>query len=225
MVALVGLWPVDRAWSYPLLFGVNMEGEPESGISSSYGDFLIYNRSSENDFFDSTYNGYTNSDFTGYYIGTISGNTDGQNDPFETIIGYYLGFVPILTQLKVDYEDFEGEEEGSSTENGITLTVTWDEFKDINEPISGAWSLNNAYGFGMYAVKGGDEFALYFVDPAKSSGDWTTRHLLVGNGNVPALSHFSGAPTPVYAPEPTTLLLLGSGLLGLGFIGRRRSGK
>ncbi len=209
MAALVGLWSVDRAWSYAALFGEN-EG------------FTIYDRSSANDVFNDTYFGYTSSDFTGYYIGTISGNTGGTDGPFETIISHYLdlGFDPILTQIKV-------EEEGSNTENDITLTVTWDTFKDENgnEPISGTWSLNNAYGFGFYAVKGGTEFALYFVDPAQSSGDWTTRHLVNNGGEQPALSHFSGAPTPIHAPEPTTLLLLGAGLLGLGFVGRRRSSR
>ena len=232
LVALVGLWPVDRAWSYSSLFYLDNDGNTVSGSSNvlkiNTRNFTIYDRSSSyedsNDNFSKSYIGYTNSDFAGYYIGTVSGNTDGNANSFETIISYYLGFDSSLKHIKVESDDFEGLAEGSHTEGTTTLTVTFDDFKD-GEPISGTWSLNNSYGFGFYAVKGGPEFALYFVDPAQSSGKWTTRHLVNKGGEQPALSHFSGDPNPMPVPEPTTLLLLGAGLLGLGFVGRRRSNR
>jgi len=230
LVALLGQWPAEQAWSYtsyePLLY-LDSDGDPVLGssntitynFSSKPKTFTIHNRASQSDNFNKDYFGYTSTDFSGYYIGTIKGNTDSGNpEPFDFIIGYYLNDSKYsVTQLKVDSPSGNS---GSKSSSDTTLTVTWKpDFK------SGTWSLTNAYGFGFYAVKGGPEFALYFVDPAQSSGNWTTRHLLNKGGNIPAISHFSGAPTQMPVPEPTTLLLLGAGLLGIGFVGRRRSGR
>ncbi|MDP3430293.1 MAG: hypothetical protein Q8R89_08190, partial [Desulfomicrobium sp.] len=173
LVALVGLWPADRAYSYSTLFYLGSGNIPDSSsvnvLNINNKNFYIYNRSSATDAYNSAYYGYTNSNFTGYYIGTIAGNTDnGNSEPFDTIIGHYLHDSNFsVNQLKVEYKG--GKTYGSNSIADTTLTVTWDTTQ------SGTWSLTNAYGFGFYAVKGGTEFALYFVDPAQSNGDWTTR--------------------------------------------------
>lgn len=219
-MGLASLTMGERVWAYSSLF-------PPSSLDS----YEVIDRSDKSNLgldstdIDDVYFGYTGKDYSGYYIGTIIGNDANQDfTPFLNIINYYLADESFISfnHLKVDYKN-KNQGYAVSEDKNITLTVTFDVFKDEYEPISGKWSLNNSYGFGFYAVKGGNEFALYFVDPAKSSGIWTTRHLTNGNGNNhPAISHLSGAPTLVHAPEPSSLLLLGGGLLGLGYVVRRR---
>jgi hypothetical protein len=229
LIALTALWPAARAWSYTYvpLFGLSNDGEPQPGLSTTSSGYNIHNRSSAGDVYNYIYKGYESSDFTGYYIGTISGNSNSRNyKPFDTLIKMYLGdvFSLNLTKLNVNYDDFAEYDEGSATDGTITLTVSWKTFKDgnENEPIGGEWSLTEAFGFGFYAVKGATEFALYYVDPARNSGRWTTRHLLNGGGNIPSLSHLSGAPTHIPAPAPGTAVMLGCGLLGLSLLARPR---
>ena len=71
----------------------------------------------------------------------------------------------------------------------------------------------------FYAVKAGNAYAMYFVDPPDGSGSWSTFDIWAAGygGNDPIeISHFTGynsASTPV--PEPTTMLLFGTGLAGL----------
>lgn len=161
-----------------------------------------------------TYKGFISSDYTGYYIGTFEGNTNtgapGDEDVLVGLASYYFsnvigGSLSIESILKVD---------GMSGTDGA-LTVTSDP-----GGLTGTWSLASPYQFGFYAVKGATEFALYYVLPPQSSGDWTTRHLLNNGGQIPQISHLSGLTTVV--PEPGTAMLLGLGLLGLGAVARRR---
>jgi hypothetical protein len=198
------------------------------------------------------YMGYlsTIEDYSGYYIGTFEGNTNNgdmgdsgyssvESNRVFLLINDYLNYYNtkfdknyvVDTDYNFKIDDIE-DIEGSEGING-PLTVTWHEGYE-----SGEWTYNDPsheYGLGFYAVKGSTEFALYFVDPSETQGKWTTRHLLTNGGTVPEISHFvgvptggsggDGAPNPPAVPEPTTLLLLGAGLLGLGFVGRRRSGR
>lgn len=214
-MGLASLTLGERVWAYSSLFA-----------SKGLLQYDINDKSQDNlDSWDTTgkYFGYTGDDYKGYYIGTILNvNTDnGQVDHFDAIIAYYLGNNSYtVEELKVQYSESQYSGTITDDDSGISLTVRWQQ--DLK---SGTWSLNNAYGFGFYAVKGGNDFALYFVDPAENSGTWTTRHLEVGNPNNPnhpEISHLSGAPTLVHAPEPSSLLLLGCGLLGLSAVVRRR---
>jgi len=216
-MGLASLMMGERVWAYSSLFDAT-----PSSFNKFYGSNLSFTIDKVIDQDDSIkegdgYHGYTGDDYSGYYIGTILNvNTDnGQTDFFDAIIAYYIGNKDYdVKELKVELSQGAF---GISTDSdtGTSLIVTWQ--KDLK---SGTWSLNNAYGFGFYAVKGGNDFALYFVDPAQSSGIWTTRHLEVGNPNNP--NHPEISPTLVHAPEPSSLLLLGGGLLGLSAVVRRR---
>jgi len=97
---------------------------------------------------------------------------------------------------------------------------------------SGTWQTNpitNTINF--YSVKASNYYALYYVDPAESTGSWSTYDLwALGLGGHPKnggggleISHFSGYGAPV--PEPGTIVLLGAGLFGLGIFSRRRMNK
>ena len=175
--------------------------------------FTVKNHSNGSDTYVGGYFGYEGKDYSGYYLGTIEGNTTP--DLMEAAISYYLN--------KIEKEDFGPIEifkvEASSFDAGGgtgSLGVSW-----IDTLKTGTWTWDaEGFGLGFYAVKGGNEFALYFVDPAQSEGIWTTRHLLTGGSQQPDISHFAAAPTAIPVPEPGILLLLGAGLLGLAAYGR-----
>jgi len=96
--------------------------------------------------------------------------------------------------------------------------------------LSGTWSTAAAgYNLEFYAVKAGNAYALYQVTPSDNYGSWSTYDIWKsglqgtgGNGGV-EISHFVGYnPDSTPVPEPSTLLMLGAGLLGLGMYKYRR---
>ncbi|MBN2429556.1 MAG: PEP-CTERM sorting domain-containing protein [Deltaproteobacteria bacterium] len=64
----------------------------------------------------------------------------------------------------------------------------------------------------------GNEYYSVFDDV-----DGATKTITLDISNIESVSHVSLAPAPV--PEPSTILLLGGGLLGLGIYGRKRGKK
>lgn len=153
---------------------------------------------------------------SGLYLGTVI----GENDSAEVIEGALaqLGYVvDITSSSKVDAgEDWEGN---------FPLFVTYADPDGDGGFKSGTWSTGTppAALVSFYSVKAANDFALYLVSPAAGSGSWNCENLRTPNGrNTPAISHFSGVGTVTDVPEPGTLLLLGSGLLGIGLMRRKR---
>ena len=169
--------------------------------------------------------GYMSDTFAGTYIGTINGNTEPTliNDAILA----FLGYSPDFSQVKIDNDEFEEADPtpASFTKNtaDFSLTVYYD-WNDNDEAKSGSWEVTPSdYVLSFYAIKGGPDFALYFMYPGLSGGKWSTENVTTGSGNpYPEISHFSASASGAPIPEPGTLLLFGTGLAGLAAVGRRR---
>jgi len=155
-----------------------------------------------------SYHGYSGGEWSGYLVGTFAGNDGGIVSWAEQ---YLRTSFDSYVLDKGEYEDGSfTPEEGSP---GVFSATA-------NEGgLGGTWTCVAPYELGFYSVKAGNSWALYFVDPAQSSGVWSTIHLNVGAAGAiqPEISHLSavasaGAP-PV--PEPAPIHLFGSGLIGL----------
>ena len=207
---LISMSLVFTAYALPLL-----PLWEESPITYNDVTFTVTDRS--NSIFDSysgDYYGYQGGDYSGYYLGTIEGNTTP--DLMEAAISYYLNEINKEDFGTIEIYKVERTSVGPDSGTDGPLGVSW-----IDTMYTGTWTWDaTGFGLGFYAVKGGNEFSLYFVDPAQSEGEWTTRHLLTG-GTQPAISHFSAAPTAIPVPEPGVLILLGAGLLGLAAYARK----
>ena len=72
------------------------------------------------------------------------------------------------------------------------------------------------YGSSSYA---GESDSWQWNEAQGANTPWTQKYLMSGSGSIRSYSS-GGSTAPV--PEPVTLLLFGSGLIGLGFVARRR---
>jgi len=194
---------VDSLDSYSIFYQ-NVTGDPVSdGFGTGYLD--------------------DNETWSGYYFGTVSGNTtrNGTDVFAEISSAYYLELTgenfDSTFNYKVERPDDDGDET-SGTDGD--LTVNWNDDYD-----RGTWLLSSSLELGFYGVMGGNYFAMYFVNPFQTQGNWWTGHLPdAGNsGSPPAISHLAATGT-AQVPEPTVMLLLGVGFAGIALFGRKRRG-
>lgn len=166
---------------------------------------------------DDSYNGYTYPN-SGNYLGTIVGGVSGGYD--KNLLQSWID------ALTTDYEiqsfaKWDGGDSGSQ----ITVNTSGNDGGR-----SGQWQVNDSGSSGgldmlsFYTVKGGQDIALYNVDPPAIQGTWNVENLSIAgdSGNPPKISHFSAAIESSPTPEPTTWLLFGLGLLGFLVFNRNK---
>ena len=176
------------------------------------------------------------------YIGKSEGNDDFSNpeDVIDVINSNldYSGLYDFDTYALEGFsklKDFRNVKIGSvfqSDDGSFQMKVT--QTKE-GEPISGTWASTSPIDF--IVIKASNDFAVYSVDQS-TDGVWSTSDLAYQKVKVhkhgkwskwitPGLSHISayqGGTPPSgggsQVPEPATIFLLGSGLLG--FLGYRK---
>ena len=139
----------------------------------------------------------------GLFSGVFSGNDSVAS------LATNLSLDPaLLSQLaKVDWPSVS--EDGLAISN---LTLNEDD-----EAIAGDWDYSGSGTVRYFVVKAGPQYAVYEYTTAITGGStnlgfWDTSEL--GNKGVSHVTAYS------YVPEPTTALMLGLGLIGLGWMRR-----
>lgn len=169
--------------------------------------------------------GFAGTSMADTLIFTVFEQGPGGNDKEATIESDWntLGFGSI------DLEFYAKVEGNSGTSGGLDISTS-------DGGYNGSWETDDPIQY--YSVKASSGYALYEVDqnddPTK--GIWTTADLITGGSQQPTVSHITawtavgGSPPPPGpgnnpVPEPSTVFLMGFGLVGMGVVYRKRSGK
>jgi hypothetical protein len=161
--------------------------------------------------------GMFNGDVPGFVNCVIPADFDGEENEATPVIAKFEfdeeGNVS-NTQLNPDYDSISGDEWTFDPDAGI-----WTYTQGDNDPV-----------ITFFAVKGGPSFNLYHLiadDDEQEGVEYLTPR--DPNNSFYGLSHLTfydagddGGEDPDPAPEPTALALLGLGLVGAGYLRRRR---
>jgi hypothetical protein len=102
------------------------------------------------------------------------------------------------------------------TQNGSTGTFSFN---------SSLWDAYDSLAIGFKFGTGNqpDEWFVYLLQDLVSSGSWQFVNVFGRGGGLSHLVVYAGERNDTNVPEPTTLGLLGLGLLGLGFVRRKKA--
>lgn len=173
----------------------------------------------------STYEASASGATYGVYLGYYAGNVGFHNDTMASTVYKALNTEDIIFSAKDDVLDVlqSALTVHSSDESGSGFSAS-DLVYSGNKVIGGTWT--SELGMTIYAVKGGNGYTAWYRDDvvAPSTGVFTTYGLKNGD-DFRDLSHLVGyaGEQPANVPEPSMLSLLGFGLLGLGFIRRKKT--
>ena len=139
----------------------------------------------------------------------------GSSDP--DLIMLYKANVDSGEETDAPFYDNYGTIFSDPPDDPADATITWD---DAGEPVISGTPL-------YLLVKDGNQEPLWYLFGLNISGapSWDGQETIYVQGfwlNGGAISHVDIYGPTTSVPEPSTLLLLGAGLIGLGILGRRK---
>lgn len=171
--------------------------------------------------------------FDGLQADAVNGGASGGNpDPVSDASRWLYLMVSTGLYSTSTYSsafDFNGSSAGLGSVGSLVQMAIW----AIEGETIGSYSLSNLLGGNTTAIAAVNSL-VSAANNAVTSGQWTSLQSLY-NANIGAMNLYSGSsqmqsqlggtwsvpPPPPPVPEPASLLLLGSGLLGVGFWRRR----